>query len=144
MTVMPIERGKIREYALATANDRPEYMDDPRASIPPTFLATVIYWASIGGGRSPEAEQLFAELGITPDWRSLLSAEQEYVFHGPLPRAGDELVVSSRSGGAEVKQGRRGPMVFVRSIVEFRNPDDGSLVAECIYTSAYLSDTPAA
>jgi len=44
MAIMPIERGKIREYATATAAARPAYLDDPKAPVPPTFLATVVFW----------------------------------------------------------------------------------------------------
>ena len=35
MAIMPIERGKIREYATATAAARPAYLDDPKAPVPP-------------------------------------------------------------------------------------------------------------
>ena len=31
MAIMPIERGKIREYATATSAARPAYLDDPKA-----------------------------------------------------------------------------------------------------------------
>ena len=48
MAIMPIERGKIREYATATAAARPAYLDDPKAPVPPTFLATVVFWTPIG------------------------------------------------------------------------------------------------
>lgn len=84
-----------------------------------------------------EAAAALAELGIDPDVdvRNLLSAEQEYRFVGPLPRAGETLVLTHRFDGAEVKQGRRGgQMVFTRFAVEFRDLD-GALRAECLYTS---------
>jgi hypothetical protein len=43
----------VREYATAAA--RPAYLDDPRAPVPPTFLATVVFWMPIGETlRSPE------------------------------------------------------------------------------------------
>jgi hypothetical protein len=48
MAIMPIERGKIREYATATGAARPAYLDDPKAPVPPTFLATVVFWTPIG------------------------------------------------------------------------------------------------
>lgn len=38
MPVMPIERGKIREYARAAAADWPAYVDALRPPVPPTFL----------------------------------------------------------------------------------------------------------
>lgn len=137
MTVMPIERGKIREYARATGADRASYLEDPRAPIPPTFLATVTFWTPIGDTvRSPEVAQACAEIGIKPDVRNLLSLEQEYVFHGEVPRAGDSLEVGERLVGVEVKRGRSGPMVVVRFVVAFSS--SGVLRAECFYTSAFV------
>jgi hypothetical protein len=144
MATMPIEWGKIREYAVATGAARPEYLDDPQAPIPPTFLATVVFWDSMGVTLdSPEVDAAFMSLGIDRDVRRVLSAEQEYVFHGPVPRAGDVLHTGGRFDGVEVKEGRRGPMIFIHFAIEFRD-DAGALRAECLYTSAYLSDVPAA
>jgi hypothetical protein len=40
---MPVERGTIREYAIATGSHHPDYLDNPRAPIPSTFLST---WCS--------------------------------------------------------------------------------------------------
>src|SRR5579863_1788249 len=101
MHEMPVEWGKIREYAVATGNDRPEYMENPSAPIPPTFLATVIFWDAPGGGlRTPEAEAALQELGLETDIRNVLSAEQEYRFFGPLPRAGDRLSLSRTASTA--------------------------------------------
>ncbi|MFJ4840779.1 MaoC family dehydratase N-terminal domain-containing protein [Streptomyces sp. NPDC088746] len=139
MALMPIERGKIREYAVATENGRPEYLDDPRASVPPTFLATVVFWEQLTEAvRSPRAERAFTELGIRPDVRRLLSAEQEYLFHGPPPRAGDQLLTSLRFDRVSEKSGRHGRMLFVYFTVEFHDAT-GALRAECRYTSAYLT-----
>src|ERR1700755_911211 len=90
VATMPIERGKIREYATATGAARPAYLDDPKAPVPPTFLATVVFWTPIGeAGRSPEVLRACAEAEVPADLGSLLSLEQEYVYHGPLPRAGE-------------------------------------------------------
>ena len=91
MAIMPIERGKIREYATATAAARPAYLDDPKAPVPPTFLATVVFWTPIGETlRSPEVLRACAEAGVTADLGSLLSLEQEYVYHGPAAARGGD------------------------------------------------------
>jgi hypothetical protein len=141
MAVMPVEWGKIREYAVATANGRAEYLDDPRAPIPPTFLTTVVFWETLGDVfELPEAVAALARCGIERDVRTLLSLEQEYVFHGELPRAGDVLTTSLRFDGTEEKHGRSGRMLLMRFAVEFRGDED-ALRAEDRYTSAYL-DTP--
>jgi hypothetical protein len=95
MQVMPVEWGKIREFALATGSERPEYLENPSAPIPPTFLATVILWAEPGAGLStPEAAAALEEIGVASDIRNVLSVEQEYRFVGPLPCAGDLLYLS--------------------------------------------------
>ena len=135
MAVMPIEWGKVREYAMATAAARPAYVDDPAAPIPPTFLATVVWWTPVGDTlRAPEVVRACAEAGVPADVRNLLSLEQEYVFHGDVPRAGEELAVENRFDEAVVK--RKG-MVILRYVLEFRDPASGALRAECRYTSAY-------
>jgi hypothetical protein len=143
MTNMPVERGKIREFATATGSTNPDYLVDPAAPIPPTFLATVLFWDQPGRGIGPSEQdlELLAEQGLGQDAgvRNVLAAEQEYVFHGPIPRAGDQLVVTQRFDGIEIKQGRRGgQMVFSRFTIEFSDPD-GTLRAECHYASARTS-----
>ncbi len=137
---MPVEWGKIREFATATGSSNPEYLADPDAPIPPTFLATVLFWDQPGRGIGPSEDDLalLAEHGLGQDGglSNVLAAEQEYVFHGPIPRAGDRLVLAQRFDGIEIKQGRRGgQMVFSRFTIEFRDPD-GTLRAECHYASA--------
>lgn len=141
--LMPVEWGKIREYAIATANNNPDYLEDPSAPIPPTFLATVVFWDDPGRAmRTPEAAAAITELGdgAEADIRNVLSLEQEYVFHGPIPRAGDNLLLTHRFDGVEVKEGRRGGrMVLSHFAVEFRDPATGKIRAECLYTSARTS-----
>jgi len=138
MATMPVEWGKVREYAIATAAARPAYLDDPKAPIPPTFLSTVAFWADIGNTvRAPEVVRACASVGIAADVRHLLSLEQEYVFPGPVPRVGETLYTSERLHDVRVKESRSGPMVVVRFVVSFQD-DSGLLRAECWYTSAYL------
>ena len=139
MTIMPIERGKVREYAVATAAARPAYLDDPKAPVPPTFLATVVFWEPIGETlRSAEVRQACAEAGVPDGLGSLLSLEQEYVYHGPPPRAGETLRTAERLTDVRAKRTRDGrAMVVVRFTVDFHD-ERGGLRAECNYTSAYV------
>jgi hypothetical protein len=135
MTVMAIERGKIREFATATGAARPAYLDDPKA----TVLATVVFWRPIGETvRSPEVLRACAEAGVAADFGSLLSLEQEYVYHGLLPRAGETLSTAERLRDITLKQTRDGrAMVVIRFTVSFHD-ERGDLRAECNYTSAYV------
>ena len=123
---MPVERGKIREFARATKSSAPEYFDDPVAPIPPTFLTTVSFW-------TPPGQSVFA--AVKMDLRRLLHGGQEYTFHGPPPTAGAELRVQTRVEEIYEKEGKRGgAMTFVVTVTEFRDPD-GRLVAEARSTA---------
>ena len=139
MAIMPIERGKIREYATATSAARPAYLDDPKAPVPPTFLATVVFWMPIGETlRSPEVLRACAGAGVAPDLGSLLSLEQEYVYPGPPPHAGETLRTAEQLTDINVKRTRDGrTMVVVRFTVSFHD-EHGDLRAACNYTSAYV------
>jgi hypothetical protein len=64
------------------------------------------------------------------DRRRLLHGEQEYIFHGPLPRVGQRLAVDYRIADRYEKEGRRGgTMRFAVLVAEFRD-ESGALVAE--------------
>ena len=116
-----IERGKIREFARATkARDESYFAEEPPVA-PPTFLASAAFWAT------PESSALDAS---DVNWARILHGEQEYVFHGPPPRAGQTLVARQRVEDRYEKQGRRGgTMRFFVIVTEFRT-QDGELVAE--------------
>lgn len=130
---MDIERGKIREFAMATGARRAAYLDDEHPVVPPTFLTTTFFWQD--GADNPWSS---AEL----DQRRGLHAEQEYTFHGPPPKAGDRLTGRSRISDIYTKQGRRGgEMTFVVMITEFRN-DAGDLVAEAKMTGVETARPP--
>ncbi|MCW2720067.1 MAG: hypothetical protein QOG20_5005 [Pseudonocardiales bacterium] len=113
-----VERGKIAEFAAAMQSDDPAYRG-PGAIAPPTFLASAALW------RPDEAK---VEVGF--DRRRLLHGEQEYVFHGPPPRAGQELRAVERIEERYAKPGRRGgQMNFCVVVTEYRDVD-GVLMAE--------------
>jgi hypothetical protein len=123
---MPIERGKVREFARATMSSSPEYLDDPVAPIPPTFLTTVSFW-------SPPGQSVFSKVKL--DLRRLLHGGQEYTFFGPPPTAGTELSVQTRVSDIYEKEGKRGGvMTFVETLTEFRDAS-GALVAEARSTA---------
>lgn len=113
-----VERGKIREFAVAMQSDDPAYRG-PDAVVPPTFLTSATQWA-------PES----ARVGLGFDRRRLLHGEQEYVFHGPPPRAGQVLRAVEQVVDRYSKPGNRGgQMNFAVVVTEYRDPD-GVLMAE--------------
>jgi len=120
-STMPVERGKIREFARACKSTNPAYVEDRTPVSPPTFLTTVNFWSR--ADQSP-----LARLDI--DLRRLLHGGQEYVFHGPPPAAGTELTFQTRVDTIYEKEGKRGgTMTFVETVTEFRDAA-GTLVAE--------------
>jgi len=130
---IPIERGKIREFARACQTANSEYVNERAPFAPPTFLTTVNFWST--GATSP-----LAQLDI--DLRRLLHGGQEYVFHGPPPRAGTELTFQTRVDKIYEKEGRRGgTMTFVETVTEFRDPS-GTVVAEARSTAIETGQAP--
>lgn len=116
---IPIERGKIREFAKATGSKNPAY-DQAGAPVPPTFLTTAQnFW-----GTERPAAQLGFELA------RVLHGEEEFEFFGPPPHAGDTLTFSTRIGERWEKEGKRGGVMrFARMITSFHD-GSGTLVAE--------------
>src|SRR5690606_21932667 len=86
---IPIEAGKIREFARAVQSRATDHTGSA-ATIPPTFLTTA------GMSWQPPAESPLA--GIALDLRRVLHAEEEYRFHGRVPHAGETLTVTARIG----------------------------------------------
>jgi hypothetical protein len=113
-----VERGKIQEFAAAMQCDDPAYRG-PHAIAPPTFLTSAALWAPEG-----------ARVDVGFDRKRLLHGQQEYVFHGPPPRAGQVLRVVERIEDRYEKAGKRGGrMRFAVVVTEYR-AEDGTLVAE--------------
>lgn len=115
---LAVERGKIAEFAEAMQSENPAYRGAD-AVVPPTFLTTAARWATPG-----------ARVSVGFDRKRLLHGEQEYVFHGDLPRAGDALIAQEKIVDRFSKPGKRGgTMRFATVVTEYRSPD-GTLVAE--------------
>jgi hypothetical protein len=130
---VPVERGKIREFARATKSRNPAYLDDPQPVSEPTYLMTMALW-------SPPGRSVYAKVGL--DNRRVLHGGQEFVFHGPPPRAGTKLMAQMRIEDIYEKQGKRGgTMTFVIAVTEFRD-DQGNLVAESRGTTIETGRAP--
>lgn len=118
---MVVEAGKLREFARATkSNDEAHYVEEPVA--PATFLMTTPFWAGPESSAWGEGNLNLARL---------LHGEQEFVFHGPPPRAGTRLAAVARVERVYEKEGKRGgAMQFGVAVTEFRDVSTGELVAE--------------
>lgn len=94
-----VERGKVREFALATRAEDRSYFDDPDPVIPPTFLIAAAHW-------SGNELALLDDVGGDP--RRRLHGEHAFEFHGPPPRAGTRLRAHPRIEAVYERDGRRG------------------------------------
>jgi hypothetical protein len=114
------------------------HWQDEQALIPPTFLTTQMFWQKWAGeGANPWQALEF-------DQQRGMHAEQEYVFHGPPPRAGTILTAQSRITEIYTKQGRRGgTLTFASVVTEFRD-ESGRLVAEAKLTGVETAKVPGA
>jgi acyl dehydratase len=117
---MPVERGKIREFARATGSSDPAYFEDEGSLSPPTFLMSAAFWQD-DASRAPRGEGGFERL---------LHGEQEFAFVGEPPRAGVVLTGQARLDRVYEKEGRRGgAMTFQEVVTEYWDAD-GRTVAE--------------
>jgi hypothetical protein len=132
--VLDVERGKIIEFARAVHATHADHGGD-RPVVPPTFLTTQLFWEKLVPGANPWAlVEMSEERGM--------HAEQEYIFHGPPPRAGDRLFAKSRIAEIRDKTSRSGHVLtFVKMVTEYRDPD-GVLVAEAILTGVERNPPP--
>ena len=130
-----IERGKVREFARAVQALDPAYVTGDTPVIPPTFLTTSFFWQEHVEGANPwERVGMSQERGM--------HAEQEYVFHGPPPRAGTRLTCRSRIDRIYEKSGKRGgKLTFALMITEFRD-ESGKLIAEARLTGVETEKAP--
>ena len=114
--VLDVERGKVREFARAVhAHTLPEHVEGEHPVVPPTFLTVQMHWETFTEGANPWSK-------VEMSFERGMHAEQEYVFHGPLPRAGQTLVVETTVGERWEKPGKRGGvMTFAKLVTEFRD-----------------------
>jgi N-terminal half of MaoC dehydratase len=132
---LDVERGKIHELAWAIRSEDPAYFTGDAPPIPPTFLTTMFFWERLVPGSNPWHL-------VAMDQKRGMHAEQEYVFHGPPPRAGDRLFCQSRIESIHEKQGRRGgTLTFAVMVTELRDAS-GRLVAEARLTGVETSKPP--
>jgi hypothetical protein len=131
-----IERGKIMEFAAATRSRNPAYWAEEHPVVPPTFLTTQMFWQEWAG------EDANPWQAVEFDQKRGMHAEQEYVFHGPPPRAGTTLTAQSRITEIYQKQGRRGgTLTFAVMVTEYRD-ETGRLVAEARLTGVETAQPP--
>ena len=128
---LPVERGKVREFALAVGEDNPVFFHTeearrqglPDVIAPPTFTVTQMW-------QIPREERE-RRLGANLSYDRVLHGEQEF-FYRRLPVAGEILNATLRIASDVTKPGRRGgSMRFVTYESKFTdNGGDEVLTAQ--------------
>lgn len=130
---LPVEREKIRDFALAVGEDNPVFLDAEAAHLagypellaPPTFTVTQIF-------QVPRDERE-KRLGANLHYERVLHGEQEFHYNR-LPVAGEKLTGKMRIAKDFVKEGKRGGrMRFVTYETVFTDAN-GDEVLTALYT----------
>lgn len=138
---LPVERAKIREFALAVGEDNPIFFDSEAARragfsdvvAPPTFSVTQMWHLS--------REEREARLGANLDYARVLHAEQEFSYRR-LPVAGETLDAIMRISKDVTKRGKRGgELRFVTYESRFSDAS-GEEVLCAFYTLVQTSKDP--
>lgn len=130
---LPVERGKVKEFAVAVGDNNPLFYDReaalesgfPDCVAPPTFTVTQL-WAVPREAREER-------LGSGLDYSRVLHGEQEFIFTR-LPVVGEILKGAMRISRDLSKEGKRGgAMRFVTYESIFRD-EEGDEVLRGYYT----------
>jgi peroxisomal enoyl-CoA hydratase 2 len=130
---LPVEAGKIHEFASAIHDFAPRYRDPAAAAhegfdavpAPPTFTVAVNHFPDEA---LQEAGGILGVLGL--DLPRVLGGEQSWTYHR-TPVAGDVLDGDIRVIAIERKAGKQGgEMTFVTTEIEFRDSQGEPVVTQ--------------
>ncbi len=107
-----IERGKVREFALAIDDPNPAYIADDNRAVPPTFPTVLAFWGPM------TLEMALKEIGV--EIFNVLHSEQEYEYFSPL-KVGDSITVETRITDIYTREGRSSKMEFVEFLTDYTN-----------------------
>ncbi|HEX2051620.1 MAG TPA: MaoC family dehydratase N-terminal domain-containing protein [Actinomycetota bacterium] len=138
---LPVERGKVREFALAVGEDNPVFFDAqearrlgfPDVVAPPTFTVTQIWQVP--------REERESRLGANLDYGRVLHGEQEFVFTR-LPVAGEVLDATMRISKDFTKEGKRGGRMRFVTYESVFTDADGDEVMRAYYTLIETAKDP--
>lgn len=122
-----VERGKIREFALAVGDENPLYLDRNAAVAagyrdviaPPTFGIALALWAGL------DFATLCKELSLNP--LKVLHGEEAYEYCGNL-HPGDEVTLNTRVVSVSERQGGKGGGMWLLTLATDFNNADGETV----------------
>ena len=108
-----VERGKIREFANAMYAPIPDFLEGRNPIIPATYFVSAPYtW-----GYSLERPRGTIFSSVDHDFSVPLHAEESFIFHNGVPKAGDKFRVRSLIENITQKQGQRGGLLTFFTIL---------------------------
>jgi hypothetical protein len=124
---LPVERGKVREFALAVAEDNPIHYDveEARRQGLPAFTVTQMWQVP--------REERERRLGANLAYERVVHGEQEF-FYQRLPVAGEVLTGRMRIASDVTKRGRRGGVMRVVTYESLFTDGSGAEVVRALYT----------
>ena len=134
-----IERGRIRQFAKSIYCTHPAYHEGRNAVVPPTFLIMSGYHYGYILARAPK-DSAFGQLD--EDFRTCADGGEEFVFHGPPPRAGDVLNASTIMHDFKEREGRRGGRLRIYVTKNSFTAPDGRPVADWYEWNVKTSHSP--
>lgn len=126
---LPIERGKIHEFACSIYDDNPLYHDEvaakeaglPSVVAPPTYSAVQAHFANASDMSG------FGDLGMELDLRFVLHGGQEFEYIRPV-FAGETLTPHQGEIKTYEKTGRRGGLMKFAEIESYYTDEKGEVV----------------
>jgi acyl dehydratase len=117
---LPVERGKVREFARALLDDDPVYQEGEGIPAPLTF--------AVASGHYRDDLALFESLGF--DIARMLHGESSWEYLAPV-HVGDELIARRRVVDVTTRPGKRGgDMTLVTFEIEFVNQHGDTVLRE--------------
>ena len=108
-----VERGKIREFANAMYAPIPDFLQGVNPITPATYFVSAPYtW-----GYSLERPRGTIFSSVDHDFSVPLHAEESFIFHNGIPKAGDKFRVRSLIENISQKQGQRGGLLTFFTIL---------------------------
>lgn len=140
---LPVDRDRVREFALAVGEDNPILLDVEAARLagfpdvvaPPTFTVTQIL--------EVPREERERRLGANLDYERVLHGEQEFVIRR-LPVAGEVLAGTMRIVRDVVKEGKRGGRMRIVTYESRFTDAEGNDVVTALYTLVETERDPGA
>lgn len=127
--VLPVERGKVVEFARAVGSDSPLHVDEAAAAAAgyPGLVAPLVFSCVVAHWNGGDGAALATELGL--ELSRVVHGEQRWIHHRPLV-AGDELTGRRAVAGVRTKGQPGAQMTLVTVATDFHDAQGHAVLRE--------------